>query len=51
MGECSCEFCEKERRWEEESDLCYRCSHDLPCVLAEENGELCCTVLDRMSRL
>ena len=49
--ECDCGICKAERVWAAESDLCYRCSHELPCMTADENREPCCTVLDLLSRL
>lgn len=51
MRECDCNLCKEERKWAAKSDLCYRCAHELPCQIAEENEEPCCSVLDVMSRL
>ncbi|MGE3483491.1 MAG: hypothetical protein AB7L09_02045 [Nitrospira sp.] len=46
---CTCDLCVREREWEETTGTCYRCCHDIPCAIAESNGEPCATVLDRMS--
>jgi len=44
--DCGCDICQKEEAWEEKHGTCYRCVHNLPCQIADENDELCCTVLD-----
>lgn len=47
---CECYLCTKEREWAaEHPGVCYRCANGIPCQIAEEDGEPCCTVLDRMS--
>jgi hypothetical protein len=53
MSHCDCDFCEKQRAWEEEYETCYRCTQGLShaCVIAEETGEPCNTVLDMLANI
>jgi len=44
--DCCCELCMKEAVWNTEHGTCYRCVHQLPCQIADDNGRPCCTVLD-----
>lgn len=45
---CSCDLCQKEQAFYDEHGACYRCFNDMPCSIAEEDGEPCLTVLDRI---
>lgn len=45
---CDCKLCTKEQEFYNKHLACYRCFHDLPCQLAEDSGELCISVLDRI---
>jgi len=47
---CECDLCVKERQWEEEHGTCYRCIHLLPCIVADENGHPCTTILDQIAK-
>ena len=45
---CRCSLCRKERAFWDEHGACYRCFSELPCSIAEEDGESCLNVLDRI---
>jgi hypothetical protein len=40
-----------EEEWELEHGTCYRCSHDIPCQVADETGRVCVTVLDLLAEI
>lgn len=45
---CPCDLCQKEQCFWDEHQACYRCFHNMPCSIAEEDGEPCLGVLDRI---
>ena len=46
---CQCDLCLKEERWELEHGTCYRCSHGIPCQVADDSGRVCATILDALA--